>query len=241
MSREADGVAPDSGEVETTEGTSATCRVALIEDDAITRGYLGEVLEAAGLTVVADEARGTSGLRQVVDLAPDVVLVDLHLPDISGIELIEQIQLLAPEVEVLVVTASDERADLVNSIAAGAHGYFVKGSTSQDLVDAVRRIALGEPVLSPGTVGRLVEYVRDRPVIAADEATTAKETMRATLTKRELRILELLAQGKENSEIASELHISPHTVKNHVRNILTKLHLENRVQAAVEAVRSGIA
>jgi two-component system nitrate/nitrite response regulator NarL len=232
---------PDEGAIGAEERLAATCRVVVIEDDAIARTYLRELLDLAGVTIAAEANRGDQGLQRVVDEAPDVVLVDLGLPDISGIELIRQIRLLAPAVEVLVVTASEDRADLVDSIAAGARGYVIKGLPRADLLDAVLRVARGEAVLSRRTIGRLVEYVRDRPVVARDEITAANQTLRATLTKREVHILELLAAGKGNAEIAKELHLSSHTVKNHVRNILNKLHLENRVQAAVQAVRSGLA
>src|SRR4051812_24163874 len=202
-------------------------RVVVIEDDPIARAYLRGVLEGARIAVAAEIRVGLDGLQAVVDQAPDVALVDLGLPDISGIELIRRIRLLAPAVEILVVTASEERTDLVESIAAGARGYVVKSIGEDELVEAVELVAQGEAVLSRRTIGRLVEFVRDRPVIAAGEAAAVGETVRATLTEREIQILELLATGKENSEIAIELHLSSHTVKNHVRSILTKLHLEN--------------
>jgi two-component system, NarL family, nitrate/nitrite response regulator NarL len=238
-----DGIAPSNVEVANDPlGTgSGGIRVVVIEDDPIAQAYLRGVLDGAHIAVAAETRVGLDGLQAVVDELPDVALVDLGLPDIPGTELIRRIRLLAPAVEILVVTASEERTDLVESIAAGARGYVVKGVSDDDLVEAVGLVAQGEAVLSRRTIGRLVEFVRDRPVIAADEVAAVGETVRATLTEREIQILELLASGKENSEIAMELHLSSHTVKNHVRSILTKLHLENRVQAAVQAIRAGIA
>lgn len=218
-----------------------TRRAVVIDDDPIARAFLRGVLEVAEVAFVGEAARAQEGLELVVSEAPDVALVDLGLPDLSGIELIRRLRHLAPAVEVMVVTASEDQNDLVDSIAAGARGYVMKGAAEEELADAVLRVAESECVLSRRTIGRLVDFVRHRPVIAAEDAARASEVLRATLTEREVRILEFLAMGKENAAIAKELNLSSHTVKNHVRNILTKLHLENRVQAAVQAVRSGIA
>ena len=151
---------------------------------------------------------------------------------------IEQLALLAPASRVLVLTRSEQNR-VVEAIIAGASGYILKTAPPKAIIGAVRATAAGESVLSPQIAGKLLQRIRERdiPVTNTDSAAIA---IRAALTDRELEIFTRLASGKSNHEIARELSLSTNTVANHIASILAKLHLENRIQAAVQAVRSGI-
>jgi DNA-binding NarL/FixJ family response regulator len=165
--------------------------------------------------------------------------MDLRLPGISGVEAIEQLGLLAPASRVLVLTRSEQNR-VVEAIIAGASGYILKTAVPEAIIGAVKATAAGESVLSPQIAGKLLHRIRelDLPVKTSGSTATA---IRAALTERELEIFTRLASGSSNHEIAHDLSLSAHTVANHIASILAKLHLENRIQAAVQAVRSGIA
>lgn len=224
--------------METSTGP-ASIRTVVIDDELIVRHALHQLLGDSEIEIVGEASKGETGIAAVLDTAPDVAMVDLNLPDISGIEVTKRISTVAPASNIVILTASDAQRDVVDSIRAGAIGYVLKGAEPAEIVDGVRRVAAGEPVLSSNIVVRLLELIRagkTRDFTAEDAATGA----RAILTEREWRILELLGQGKDNSAIADELDVSPYTVKNHVASILAKLQLENRVQAAVEAAHLGL-
>jgi DNA-binding NarL/FixJ family response regulator len=174
----------------------------------------------------------------VLAVRPDVVLMDVKLPGLSGVQAIEQLGLLAPASRVLVLTRSEQNR-VVEAIIAGASGYILKDAPPAAIISAVQATAAGQSVLSPQIAGKLLQHIRklDIPVKNSDRAAVA---IRAALTGRELEIFTLLASGNSNPEIAHELSLSTNTVSNHIASILAKLHLENRIQAAVEAVRSGI-
>jgi DNA-binding NarL/FixJ family response regulator len=211
----------------------------VIDDELIVRHALRQLLGDSEIEIVGEASKGETGIASVLDTAPDVAMVDLNLPDISGIEVTKRIATVAPATNIVILTASDAQKDVVDSIRAGAIGYVLKGAETAEIVDGVRRVAAGEPVLSSNIVVRLLQVIREgnpRDFTAEDAATGA----RAILTDREWRILELLGKGKDNSAIAEELQVSPYTVKNHVASILAKLQLENRVQAAVEAAHLGL-
>jgi len=214
--------------------------VALVDDESLIRAALAQAIHAArGLELVGEAASGEAAIKLVVDLRPDVVLMDLRLPGTSGVEIISRLGLLAPGSRVLVLTRSDQNR-VVEAIVAGARGYILKSAPPETIVEAVRDTAAGEAVLSSKIAGRLLERIREQniPVTAAHEL--ADGAIRAALTERELAVFTRLASGASNHEIGSELSISPHTVSNHIASILAKLQLNNRIQAAVQAVRSGI-
>ena len=164
--------------------------------------------------------------------------MDLRLPGISGVEAIEQLGLLAPASRVLVLTRSEENR-VVEAIIAGASGYILKTAPPEAIIGAIKATAAGESVLSPRVAGKLLQRIRelDLPVKTSGSTATA---IRAALTERELEIFTQLASGHSNQQIANDLSVSTNTVANHIASILAKLHLENRIQAAVQAVRSGI-
>jgi two-component system, NarL family, nitrate/nitrite response regulator NarL len=212
--------------------------VALVDDEQLIRAALAPALSSSGLELVGEATTGEDAIELVVDLRPDVVLMDLQLPAMSGVQAIEQLGLLAPTSRVLVLTRSEQNR-VVEAIIAGAHGYMLKSAPIEAIINAVKATAAGESVLSSKIAGKLLQRIRELDIPVKTSATAAG-AIRAALTDRELEIFKRLASGRSNHEIAEDLALSPNTVANHVAGILAKLHLENRIQAAAEAVRSGI-
>ncbi len=216
----------------------APITVVLVDDERLIRAALTRTLSDSGIELVGEAVTGEDAIEVVVDVRPDVVLMDLRLPGLSGVQAIEQLSLLAPASRVLVLTRSEQNR-VVEAIVAGASGYILKSAPPEAIISAIRATATGESVLSPKIAGKLLQRIRelDIPVKSTDGAAGA---IRAALTDRELEIFTRLASGHSNHEIARELTLSTNTVANHIASILAKLHLENRIQAAVQAVRSGI-
>jgi DNA-binding NarL/FixJ family response regulator len=212
-----------------------TLRVLLVDDHDLFRTGLRNLLEEQSVQVVGEAADGAQAIRMVRELAPDVVVMDLNMPGISGVEATRQVTTLAPLTRVVVLTISDQDDDVMNAILAGACGYLMKDSSIQDLMQGISAAAVGESLISPHIASKVLQRVRATGTSEADAA-----LIRAELSDRELEVLKLIANGKDNAHIAAELHISPKTVKNHISNILMKLQIDNRIQAAVYAVRSGI-
>lgn len=210
-------------------------RVLLVDDHDLFRTGLRNLLEEQGVQIVGEAATGSDAVSQVRELAPDVVVMDLNMPGISGVEATRQITSIAPLTRVVVLTISDQDADVMDAIIAGACGYLLKDSSIQELMRGINAAAVGESLISPTIAGKVLQRVRASTPSAIDA-----ETIRSELSDREIQVLKLIANGKDNALIAAELHISPKTVKNHISNILMKLQIENRIQAAVYAVRSGI-
>ena len=211
-------------------------RVLLVDDHDLFRGGLRTLLEERGVDVVGEASSAAEALeflRQTA--APDVVVMDLNMPVMTGVEATREVSRIAPLTRVLVLTIADGDADVIDAVFAGACGYLLKDASIDELMQGIRSAAVGEALISPHIASKVLQRMR-----AAATAPDAAQTIRAELSEREIEVLKLIANGKENSEIASELHISPKTVKNHISNILMKLQMENRIQAAVYAVRSGI-
>jgi DNA-binding NarL/FixJ family response regulator len=213
--------------------------VVLVDDEQLIRAALSQALASGGLDLVGEAANGQEAVELVVDLRPDVVLMDLRLPGISGITVIAQLGLLAPASSILVLTRSEQNR-VVEAIVAGANGYIVKGAPPDAIIAAIRATAAGESVLSPQIAGRLLERIRERDIPVTATSQNAASAIRGALTVRELEIFKRLASGESNQDIGRELLLSANTVSNHIASILAKLHLDNRIQAAVQAVRAGI-
>jgi DNA-binding NarL/FixJ family response regulator len=213
--------------------------VVLVDDEQLIRSALAQVLSAGGLDLVGEAANALEAIEMVLDLRPDVVLMDLRLPGISGVEAIERLGLLAPASRVLVLTRSEQNR-VVEAIVAGASGYILKSAPPKAIIAAVKATAAGESVLSSQIAGKLLERIRERDIPVTTTSHDAASAIRAALTMRELEIFSRLASGNSNHDIARELSLSTNTVHNHIASILAKLHLDNRIQAAVQAVRSGI-
>ena len=225
---------------ETVESREATerherPRVLLVDDHDLFRTGLRNLLEEEGVDVVGEAAEGEGALRYVRELQPDVVVMDLNMPRMNGVEATKRIIAHAPLTRVVVLTISDQDADVMDAIFAGACGYLLKDSSIEEVMRGIQSAAVGESLISPTIASKVLERVR-----AASASPDAAATIRSELSGREIEVLKLIANGKDNAQIAGDLHISPKTVKNHISNILMKLQIENRIQAAVYAVRSGI-
>jgi DNA-binding NarL/FixJ family response regulator len=210
-------------------------RVVVVDDQELVRTAVATYLSDAEIDVVGIAGSAEQAMQLVAETSPDVVVMDLGLPGTSGVEVTRRLTTVAPLTKILVLTGSIEEHDVLEAIMAGACGYLLKDVGREQIVDAVRSAAAGESVISPRIAGRLLDRIRGRN----GDIDRAK-AIRAVLTDREFEVLTLLAAGKDNPQIARELFISPRTVKNHISSILAKLHLENRIQAAVHAVRSGV-
>jgi DNA-binding NarL/FixJ family response regulator len=206
-----------------------------VDDHDLFRTGLRNLLEEHSLDIVGEAQAGSEALKIVRELAPDVVVMDLNMPGMGGVEATRQIATTAPLTRVLVLTISDQDEDVMDAILAGACGYLLKDSSIDDLLQGIRAAAIGESLISPHIAAKVLQRVR-----ASSTSPEIAETIRAELSDREIQVLKLIANGKDNAMIAGELHISPKTVKNHISNILMKLQIDNRIQAAVYAVRSGI-
>jgi DNA-binding NarL/FixJ family response regulator len=210
-------------------------RVLIVDDHDLFRTGLRNLLEEQGVVLVGEAATGADAVKLVRERNPDVVVMDLNMPGMGGVEATRHISAVAPLTHVVMLTISDEDNDVMDAILAGACGYLLKDSSIQDLMAGIRAASRGESLISPHIAAKVLQRVRatsTQPEIAS--------TIRAELSDREVEVLKLIANGKDNAVIAAELHISPKTVKNHISNILMKLQIDNRIQAAVYAVRSGI-
>ena len=212
-----------------------TLQVVLVDDQELIRTAVESYLSEVGIDVVGRARDGEEAMRMVAETSPDVVVMDLGLPGESGIEVTSRLATVAPLTKVLVLTGSVEQHDVLDAILAGASGYLLKDASREQIVDAVRAAAAGESVISPKIAGRLLDRIRGREDVPDQAA-----AIRLVLTDREYEVLTQLAAGKDNPQIARELFISPKTVKNHIASILAKLQVENRIQAAIRAVRSGV-
>lgn len=210
--------------------------VVLVDDHPVWRDGVRADLESVGVAqVVGEAADGGEGIDVVLAKMPDVVLMDLQLPTLSGVEATRRIVADAPHVKVLVLSASAEEAHVLEAVKAGASGYLLKSSTSQELADAVRRVHSGEPVFTASLAGLVLDEFRR---VAAGGASRSNAEPR--LTPRENEVLKLVAKGYTYKQIADKLFISTKTVQNHVQNILTKLQLRKRYELMRYAIQKGL-
>ena len=214
--------------------TAAPIRLVLVDDHTMLRHGLRQTLLDRGFDVVGEASNGRSGAQLVLELSPDVVVMDLDMPQMNGIEATRVILGEDSGARILMLTISTDDDDVLEALTAGACGYLLKTAPPEDIVRAIEAAHAGDSTISPRVAGRLVARVR-----ATAPRRPAEPTL-APLTPRELEILRLIVEGRENGEIAGMLFISPSTAKNHVANLLQKLGVQNRVQAAVHAVRSGL-
>ena len=213
----------------------ASPRVLLVDDHDIYRAGLRGLLLEQGVDIVGEANRGEGALELVQEKGPNVVVMDLNMPGIGGIEATRRIATLSPLTKVIMLTVSSDQPDVLEAILAGACGYLLKSATTQEIVAGIRAAARGDALLSPSIAAKLLDRVRENP-----PQRPPSDPTQAELTDRELEVLRLLASGMDNAEIGQALFISGSTVKNHISSILVKLQIENRIQAAVYAVRAGI-
>lgn len=203
--------------------------VLIVDDHAVLRHGLRLILqEDPDLVVVGEAAAGAEAVTQALSLAPDVVLMDIELPDMSGIEATRRIRATCPQTRILILTVSDRNEDLLGAFKAGARGYLLKHMESKEVLAAIHRVAAGEAILPPNLAARLLNEL-------AEPGPTPED-----LTDRERDVLGYVAQGLGNKEIAAALNISENTVKTHVRHIMSKLNMRSRAEAAAYAVRVGL-
>jgi DNA-binding NarL/FixJ family response regulator len=212
-------------------------RVLIVDDHALFRRGLQMVLEGeTDIDVVGEAGDGQEAIERAESTTPDVVLMDVRMPKRSGIEATRTIKDTLPSTKILMLTISDEEADLYEAIKAGASGYLLKEISIEEVADAVRAVHAGQSLISPSMASKLLNEFAAM-VKRRDERT---QVPGPRLTTRELEVLKLVAKGLNNRDIGQELFISENTVKNHVRNILEKLHLHSRMEAVVYAVREKL-
>ena len=206
--------------------------VLIVDDHTVVREGLRSLLELQEeIEVVGEAANGREAIEQATILLPDVVLMDLVMPEIDGIEATRRIKAVSPSTQVIVLTSFSDNEQVFPAIKAGALSYLLKNVSPGDLVRAIQAASRGEAQLDPEIAKMLMEEV----------ATGSKQPAAEELTERELGVLQLIARGQSNRSIGEELVISEKTVKTHVSNILSKLHLADRTQAAIYALREGLA
>jgi DNA-binding NarL/FixJ family response regulator len=207
----------------------AAVRVFLLDDHEVVRRGLRDLLESAGdIEVVGEAGTADEALRRIPPTAPDVAILDVRLPDGNGVEVCRDIRSQYPHVQCVMLTSFSDDDALFQAIMAGAAGYLLKQVKGTDLVDAVRRVAAGQSLLDPAVTARVLDRIRTPP--PADERL-------ARLTDQERKILDLIADGLTNRQIGDRIHLAEKTVKNYVSNLLAKLGMERRTQAAVFAAQ----
>ena len=209
-------------------------RVVLVDDHPVYRQGLGKLLMECGIDVVAQAGNGSDAIRIVEETAPDVVVMDLNMPGMSGIEVTRRLTERNPATRVLVVSVSAQEEDVTEAILSGASGYVLKDGPVEEVVAGIQAAAAGESLISPRIASMLLSRIR------TVEPAEAEASPATSLSERELQVLHLVAEGKGNHEIGETLFIGQSTVRNHISSILMKLQVENRVQAAVRAVRDRI-
>jgi DNA-binding NarL/FixJ family response regulator len=207
-------------------------RVVLADDHALFRDGVSSLLQAWGHEVVGHAADGREAVDLVTRLEPDLVLMDVRMPGMSGVEATQAIAAIRPEMPIVMLTVSEDEEDLFAAIRAGARGYLLKDLEAAQLHAMIDTVARGEAAITPATAARIIRHL--------STMSGADGSARDALTARELEVLRLVTDGRRNKEIAAELGISENTAKYHLRNILEKLHAESRTEVAARAIREGL-
>ena len=212
-------------------------RVLIVDDHALFRRGLIQVLQFEdGIEVVGEAEDGEDAIAKAEEHAPDVLLMDVRMPRVSGIEATRRLAETMPTMKILMLTVSDEEDDLYEAIKAGATGYLLKEISIEEVADAVRAVMQGQTLISPSMASKLIAEFANLSKVASQRSSVPAPR----LTDRELDVLRLVAQGLTNREVAEQLYIAENTVKNHVRNILEKLHLHSRMEAVIYAVKERL-
>jgi DNA-binding NarL/FixJ family response regulator len=230
-----DGSAPSAGPEP--DETADPIRVLIVDDHALFRRGLQMVLEQEpDIDVVGEAEDGVQALARATETAPDIVLLDVRMPGGGGIDACATIKAAVPSCKIIILTISDEEADLYEAVKAGATGYLLKEISIDEVASGIRAVHGGQSLISPAMASKLLHEFR-----ALVERGDGREQLPAPrLTEREMDVLRLVAKGMNNRDIARQLFISENTVKNHVRNILEKLQLHSRMEAVVYAVREKL-
>ena len=209
-----------------------TIRLMLADDHRMLREGLGRSMTEHGFDVVGEARDGVEAVNMAYSLGPDVVLMDVSMPEMDGVEACRQVRSSAPDTKVVMLTMHADQDVLANAIRAGACGYLVKDCSTEDIAGAVRLASSGETALSPQLAASMLDEVRKLDMAPAREE--------RVVTKREEEVLQLIADGCSTSEVAGQMYISQKTVKNHLASIYQKLDARDRTQAVLQAVRMGI-
>ena len=212
-----------------------TPRVLLVDDHALFRDGIASLLRAGGLEVVGQAADGAEALSQALELRPDLILMDVKMPVVSGLAATRTIKKEMPEVKLVMLTVSDDDNDLFEAIKSGADGYILKDTPGDDFSELISRVFKGEPAISRGLAAKIFQELR-----GAGHTETEELSAEGRLTCREVEVLQLAAVGATNKEIAAKLHLAESTVNYHIQHILSKLQLRNRTEAAAYATRKGL-
>jgi DNA-binding NarL/FixJ family response regulator len=209
-------------------------RILLVDDHPLVRNGLRALLSSiTEMTVIGEATNGEEAITQASELQPDIILMDLHMPGLNGIEATRRILQASPRIGILVLTMLEDDASVFAAMRAGARGYLLKGADQTDVLRAIRAVAHGEAIFSPSIAQRMMQYFANmRPILP--------QAAFPDLTEREREILGLIALGKSNAEIAGDLVLSPKTVSNHVSNIFSKLQVVDRAQAVLRARQAGL-
>jgi len=206
-------------------------RLMVVDDHGVVRSGVKALIETEeGLEVIGEATDGREAVTKAKTMEPDLVLMDLVMPEMDGVEATRRITQEGIDLEILILTSFSEEERIIQAIKAGASGYLIKDASPRELVSAIKDTYRGESTLDPKVAGTVLRSMQEENVQPAEE-----------LTEREIEVLELIAEGLPNDDIANELYISERTVRSHVSNILGKLNMQNRTQAALYAVRQGIA
>ena len=210
-------------------------RLLVVDDVPLFRAGLASALRDAGFEVVAEAGSAEAAVTAAEECQPDLVLLDILMPGISGLEVVEKIGAVAPSASVVLLTASESEEDLLVGVKAGARGYVTKDAPFEDLVGALKAVDNGGAAVSPNMAGKLLDVTRQ--LLRHQELLQSRKPV---LTGREIEVLSLVAQGQTSRQIGTLLFISENTVKNHIRNILDKLGLHSRSEAVLYAVREDL-
>jgi DNA-binding NarL/FixJ family response regulator len=217
------------------EDSGNEARVLIVDDHDLFRTGLRALVAESGFDA-AEAASGEAALRRVAELQPDVVVMDLNMPGMSGIEATRALLEIVPQAAVLILTISNDDARVIEAVRAGARGYLLKDAPLEEILTGIRAAADGSATIAPRIAGALLDHVRD----AAETPASVVAPPALELSRREREVLELVGEGCDNAEIARRLYLSQGTVKNYVSSLLHKLGAENRVQAAVYGIRLGL-
>ncbi len=207
-------------------------RVLVADDHTLFRDGIVSLLQAAGFTVVGQVSTGRAAVEETLRLQPDLVLMDISMPQMNGLEALQRIQEKMPGVQVVMLTVSEDDTDLIKAMKAGARGYLLKDLNARDFLEMLKGLEYGEIAITRKTVARLLDGFLEPSSFNSEPS--------EILTSREVEILELVAQGLPNKTLAQRLGISENTIKYHVRKILRKLRAQNRVEAVTHAIRMGL-
>ncbi|WP_369168735.1 response regulator [Streptomyces sp. R28] len=225
---------------DTASGQQGPIKVMVVDDHPMWRDAVARDLAESGFDVVATAGDGDQAVRRAKAAAPDVLVLDLNLPAKPGVQVCKELVGHNPALRVLVLSASGEHADVLEAVKSGATGYLLKSASTEELLDAVRRTAVGDPVFTPGLAGLVLGEYRRLASEPAPAAQGADQPGAPQLTERETEVLRLVAKGLSYKQIAERLVISHRTVQNHVQNTLGKLQLHNRVELVRYAIERGL-